>query len=62
MMIMGQEFFESEIIRAYNVLGRDRGEMQNCTDIEAWFKQGMINETEKNHLNNFNRQMSKAYY
>ena len=30
-----------EIERAYHVLGRDMGELQNETDIAAWFNEGI---------------------
>lgn len=36
-----KEYFMDEIDRAYVVLGRDVGELQNDTDIAAWFNEGI---------------------
>ena len=53
--------FELEIVRAYNVLGAEKGSLQNDTDIEAWFKDGYINADEKNRLHGYNRRLYKQY-
>lgn len=53
--------FELEIVRAYNVLGAEKGSLQNDTDIEAWFKGGYINADEKNRLHGYNRRLYKQY-
>ena len=53
--------FEQEIIRAYNVLGAEKGSLQNDTDIEAWFKDGYMDAEEKNRLHGFNWRLYNRY-
>lgn len=52
------EFFQSEIERAYRVLG-EQAEMQNETDINNWFKLGIISENEKKALKEYNKKEGK---
>lgn len=59
MKTMNYRDFEQEIIRAYTVLGAEKGSLQNDTDIEAWFKDGYINADEKNRLHGFNQRLYK---
>ncbi len=51
-------YFEQEIHRAYVVLG-EQAEIQNNMDIDKWFKNGMIYETERNTLMVYNRNLYK---
>lgn len=43
---------QREIERAYRVLG-EQAEMQNETDINQWFKNGLISEDEKKSLKEY---------
>lgn len=56
---MSYKDFEQEIIRAYRVLKRELGSLQNYRDIEQWFKAGLINEHEKECLHNFSNAIYK---
>lgn len=48
-------YFKDEIDRAYEILGRDRGELQNETDIEAWYADGLISISERDELRRYNK-------
>lgn len=52
---MDINYYKEEIERAIRVLGKDRGELQNDTDIEGWYKEGYINEQEYTELKRYNR-------
>ena len=56
---MNYKDFEQEIIRAYGVLKRELGSLQNYTDIEQWFKDGLIDEHEKECLHDLNNVLYK---
>ena len=56
-----KEYFIDEIERAYNVLGRDMGELQNDTDIEAWFNDCYINASVRDELKRYNRSIARRY-
>ena len=56
---MNYKDFEQEIIRAYRVLKRELGSLQNYRDIEQWFKAGLIDEHEKECLNDLNNAIYK---
>ena len=56
---MNYKDFEQEIIRAYGVLKRELGSLQNYEYIEQWFKAGLINEHEKECLHNFSNAIYK---
>ena len=49
------DHFKDEIDRAYDVLGRDRGELQNETDIEAWYADGLISRNVRDELIRYNK-------
>ena len=51
---MDIEFLKMEISRGYDVLGKERGNLQNYFDIIGWFKSGIITKDEKKRLDNFN--------
>ena len=56
---MNYKAFEEEIIRAYLALKRELGSLQNYTDIEQWFKDGLIDEHEKESLHELNNALYK---
>ena len=56
---MNYKDFEQEIIRAYCVLKRELGSLQNYTDIEQWFADGVIDEHEKESLHELNNALYK---
>ena len=56
---MDMNYFKEELERAIRVLGKDRGELQNDTDIEAWHKDGYINDRECMELKRYNRKLCK---
>ena len=53
------ESLRTDIERAIRVLGKDRGELQNDTDIEAWHKDGYINDREYIELKRYNRKLCR---
>lgn len=56
---MDINYFKEELERAIRVLGKDRGELQNDTDIEAWHKDGYINDREYIELKRYNRKLCR---
>lgn len=56
-----KEYFMDEIERAYHVLGRDMGELQNETDIAAWFNEGYINSSLRDELIGYNKAIARMY-
>lgn len=56
---MDMNYFKEEIERALRVLGKDRGELQNETDIEEWYKGGYVNEQEYTELKRYNRKLCR---
>ena len=56
---MDMNYFKEELERAIRVLGKDRGELQNDTDIEGWYKEGYINEQEYIELKKYNRKLCR---
>lgn len=52
-----KEYFMDEIDRAYRVLGSDMAELQNATDIAAWFNEGYINASCRDELIRYNREV-----
>lgn len=54
-----KEYFMDEIDRAYVVLGRDVGELQNDTDIAAWFNEGYIDISVRDELRRYNRAVAR---
>ena len=56
-----KEYFMAEIDRAYDVLGRDMGELQNETDIAAWFNEGYINSSLRDELRGYNKAIALKY-
>ena len=53
------ESLRTDIERAIRELGKDRGELQNDMDIEAWHKAGYINEQESTELKRYNRKLCR---
>lgn len=53
------EELKSEIRRAYRVLGRIYGEMQNDRDIDDWEKRGAITHEEAAELRRYNTECKK---
>lgn len=49
------DYFKDEIDRAYRVLGRDRGELQNEMDIEVWYADGLISMSGRDELRRYNK-------
>lgn len=56
---MDMNYFKEELERAIRVLGKDRGELQNDTDIEGWYKEGYINDQEYIELKRYNRKLCR---
>lgn len=56
-----KEYFMDEIERAYHVLGIDMGELQNETDIAAWFNEGYINAIVRDELKRYNKSIARKY-
>lgn len=54
-----KEYFMDEIDRAYNVLGRDNGELQNETDIAVWLNEGYIDILTRDELRQYNRAIAR---
>ena len=54
---MGIEFYKLEIIRAFRVLGPDKGFDQNNCDILSWFSDGYISREQQKQLLQFNRKL-----
>lgn len=52
-------YYKEELKRGIRVLGKERGELQNDTDIEAWHKDGYINEREYIELKRYNRELCR---
>ena len=44
------KYFKAEIDRAFDVLGIDKGEIQNMIDIAAWLKDGYISKKQYEEL------------
>lgn len=53
------EELKSEIRRAYRVLGKIYGEMQNARDIDGWEKRGYITKEEAAELRKYNREFAR---
>lgn len=53
------EELKSEIKRAYRVLGRINGEMQNERDLDDWESRGAITHEEATELRKYNAEMMK---
>ena len=58
---MTKEYFMAEIERAYDVLGRDNGELQNATDIAAWLNEGYIDILTRDELMQYNKAIARMY-
>lgn len=54
------EEMKSEIRRAYRVLGKIYGEMQNDRDLDEWEKRGAITHEEAAELRRYNRELSRT--
>lgn len=54
------EEMKSEIRRAYRVLGRIHGDMQNERDIQSWERRGMITKDEAAALRAYNREVART--
>lgn len=59
MQMYTKEYFMDEIVRAYDVLGRDMGELQNETDIAAWFNEGYVDASCRDELIRYNRKVAR---
>ena len=51
----------AEIDRAYDVLGRDNGELQNETDIAVWLNEGYIDILTRDELRQYNKAIARRY-
>ena len=49
------DYFKAEIDRVYRVLGRDRGQLQNNTDIDCWYTESLISVGERDELRRYNK-------
>lgn len=56
-----KEYFMDEIDRAYRVLGRDMGELQNETDIAVWLNEGYIDILTRDELREYNKAIARSY-
>ena len=54
------EELKSEIRRAYRVLGKIYGEMQNDRDIDGYEKSGEITHKEAAELRRYNRELART--
>lgn len=54
------EEMKSEIRRAYRVLGKIYGEMQNDRDLDGWEKRGEITHEEAAELRRYNRKLART--
>ena len=54
-----KEYFMDEIDRAYYVLGSDMAELQNATDIAAWFNEGYIDASCRDELIRYNSKVAR---
>lgn len=54
------EEMKSEIRRAYRVLGKIYGEMQNDRDLEEWEKRGAITHEEAAELRRYNSELART--
>lgn len=54
------EELKNEIHRAYRVLGKIYGEMQNARDIDGWEKRGYITKEEAAELRKYNSRLART--
>lgn len=52
---MNTELIKEELDRAFEVLGKERGELQNDTDLYIWAKKGLITIEQYKDLLVYNR-------
>lgn len=50
---------KDEILRAYRVLGAERGYLQNWIDIKDWTKQGLLTQEQEKLMLSFNKTQYK---
>lgn len=59
-MEFNKDYFEMEIVRAYNAIGF-QAYCQNDLDITGWLKDGYITDQEALELRRYNRMLEREY-